>query len=276
MESAVVVPQDGTRGVAVETRGLTRRFGDFTAVDSLDLSVKEGEVFGLLGPNGAGKTTTIKILTTLLPPTSGEAFIEGIDIVKRPSAVRRIVGYVPQMLSADASLTGYENLLIFGKLYEVPLDELKDRARKAIDRMGLSEFGDKLVRTYSGGMVRRLEIAQSALHRPKVLFLDEPTIGLDPLARRTVWDIISALRQEHGTTIFLTTHLMDEADILCDRIGIMNRSKLVALGSPRELKDRAGAETMDDAFIHFTGSSIETGGSYREVQRERQTARRLG
>lgn len=276
MESAVVVPQDGTRGVAVETRGLTRRFGDFTAVDSLDLSVKEGEVFGLLGPNGAGKTTTIKILTTLLPPTSGEAFIEGIDIVKRPSAVRRIVGYVPQMLSADASLTGYENLLIFGKLYEVPLDELKDRARKAIDRMGLSEFGDKLVRTYSGGMVRRLEIAQSALHRPKVLFLDEPTIGLDPLARRTVWDIISALRQEHGTTIFLTTHLMDEADILCDRIGIMNRGKLVALGSPRELKDRAGAETMDDAFIHFTGSSIETGGSYREVQRERQTARRLG
>lgn len=276
MESAVVVPQDGTRGVAVETRGLTRRFGDFTAVDSLDLSVKEGEVFGLLGPNGAGKTTTIKILTTLLPPTSGEAFIEGIDIVKRPSAVRRIVGYVPQMLSADASLTGYENLLIFGKLYEVPLDELKDRARKAIDRMGLSEFGDKLVRTYSGGMVRRLEIAQSALHRPKVLFLDEPTIGLDPLARRTVWDIISALRQEHGTTIFLTTHLMDETDILCDRIGIMNRGKLVALGSPRELKDRAGAETMDDAFIHFTGSSIETGGSYREVQRERQTARRLG
>jgi ABC-2 type transport system ATP-binding protein len=261
---------------AIKAEKLTRRFGEFTAVDSLDLSVENGEVFGLLGPNGAGKTTTIKMLTTLLPPTSGAALIEGIDITRKPAAVRRIVGYVPQLLSADASLTGYENLLIFGKLYEVPPDELKERIREAIDRMGLSEFGDKLVRTYSGGMIRRLEIAQSTLHRPNVLFLDEPTIGLDPLARRAVWEMIADLRREFGTTIFLTTHLMDEADALCDRIGIMHKSRLIALGSPQELKEKAGAGTLDDAFIHFTGRSIETGGNYRDIQRERQTARRLG
>ncbi|MDW5562309.1 MAG: ATP-binding cassette domain-containing protein [Methanomassiliicoccus sp.] len=261
---------------AVKVEGLTRRFGKFTAVESLDLTVHEGEVFGLLGPNGAGKTTTIKMLTTLLPLTSGRAFIEGIDIARRPSSVRRVIGYVPQMLSADASLTGLENLMIFGKLYDVPPDQLRSRAREAIERMGLSEFGDKLVRTYSGGMIRRLEIAQSTLHRPKVLFLDEPTIGLDPLARRAVWEMIAGLRQDYGTTIFLTTHLMDEADALCGRIGIMHKSKLEILGTPKELKDAAGADTLDDAFIHFTGRTIETGGNYRDIQRERQTARRLG
>jgi ABC-2 type transport system ATP-binding protein len=233
-------------------------------------------VFGLLGPNGAGKTTTIKMLTTLLPPTSGHAMVVGLDVAKQAPAVRRMVGYVPQLLSADASLTGYENLIIFGKLYDVPGGELEQRVRQAIDTMGLSEFGDKLVRTYSGGMIRRLEIAQSTLHRPRVLFLDEPTIGLDPLARRAVWEMITTLRREYGTTIFLTTHLMDEADALCDRIGIMHHSKLVVLGSPRELKERAGVSTLDDAFVHFTGNSIETGGNYRDIQRERQTARRLG
>ncbi len=260
---------------AVRTTKLSRHFGDFTAVDSLDLSVDEEEVFGLLGPNGAGKTTSIKMLTTLLPPSSGEATVDGLDVVRQASAVRKVTGYVPQLLSADASLTGYENLLIFGKLYEVPSGELGPRVRKAIEDMGLKEFGDKLVRTYSGGMIRRLEIAQSTLHRPKVLFLDEPTIGLDPLARRAVWEMVDKLRKEYGTTIFLTTHLMDEADALCDRIGIMHRSKLIALGSPKELKDKAGTKTLDDAFIQLTGNTIETGGSFRDVQRERQTARRL-
>jgi ABC-2 type transport system ATP-binding protein len=262
--------------LSVQTDELSRQFGKFTAVDSLDLTVMNGEVFGLLGPNGAGKTTTIKMLTTLLPPTAGHATVDGLDITKQASAVRKVIGYVPQMLSADASLTGYENLLIFGKLYEVPGNELKSRVRQAIDSMGLSEFGDKLVRTYSGGMIRRLEIAQSTLHHPKVLFLDEPTIGLDPLARRAVWEMIAKLRQDYGTTIFLTTHLMDEADALCDRIGIMHKSKLVALGSPKELKEKTGASTLDDAFIHLTGDIIETGGNYRDIQRERQTARRLG
>ncbi|MCX6650717.1 MAG: ATP-binding cassette domain-containing protein [Methanomassiliicoccales archaeon] len=262
--------------LAVQAEGLSRRFGKFIAVDSLDLTVADGEVFGLLGPNGAGKTTTIKMLTTLLPPSSGKALVDGLDVVKQPSAVRRTIGYVPQLLSADASLTGYENLLIFGKLYEVPGKELEERVRRALDYMGLSEFGDKLVRTYSGGMVRRLEIAQSTLHRPRVLFLDEPTIGLDPVARRAVWEMIGDLQREFGTTIFLTTHLMDEADALCHRIGIMHKGKLIALGTPKELKEKAGAANLDDAFIHFTGNTIGTGGNYRDIQRERQTARRLG
>ena len=242
----------------------------------MQLSVKTNEVFGLLGPNGAGKTTTIKMLTTLLPPTSGTATVDGLDVVKRSSEVRKAIGYVPQLLSADASLTGFENLLIFGKLYDVPRSELVPRIRLAIDMMGLTEFGDKLVRTYSGGMIRRLEIAQSTLHRPKVLFLDEPTVGLDPLARHAVWEMIARLRAEFGTTVFLTTHLMEEADVLCDRVGIMHRSKLVALGSPKELKELVGAENLDQVFIHFTGDSIQTGGNYRDIQRERQTARRLG
>jgi len=260
----------------IQTNNLTRVFGKFVAVDSLQLSVEKNEVFGLLGPNGAGKTTTIKMLTTLLPPTSGSASVDGLDVVTRSSDVRSVIGYVPQLLSADASLTGFENLLIFGKLYDVPRSELVPRIRQAIDMMGLTEFGDKLVRTYSGGMIRRLEIAQSTLHRPKVLFLDEPTVGLDPLARHAVWEMIARLRHEFGTTVFLTTHLMDEADLLCDRIGIMHRSKLVALGSPKELKEQVGAESLDEVFIHFTGDSIQTGGNYRDTQRERQTARRLG
>ncbi len=260
----------------VRTEGLTRRFGSFTAVDSLDLDVQEGEIFGLLGPNGAGKTTTIKMLNTLLPPTSGRASVNGLDVVGEASRVRRTIGYVPQLLSAEASITGYENLIIFGKLHDVPRRELEVRARNALRYMGLQEFGDRLVRTYSGGMVRRLEIAQSSLHRPKVLFLDEPTIGLDPVARRAVWEMIRDLRENHGTTIFLTTHFMDEADALCDRIGIMHRGRLIALDSPGELKRRTGAANLDEAFISLTGNTLETNGNVRSIQRDRDTARRLG
>jgi len=264
------------RTMMVRTERLTHRFGDLTAVDSLDLEVAEGEVFGLLGPNGAGKTTTLKMLCTLLPPSAGGAFVAGHDVVREPAAVRREIGYVPQLLSAEASITGYENLLIFGKLHDVPRAELEERARKALERMGLSEFGDRLVRTYSGGMVRRLEIAQSSLHRPKVLFLDEPTIGLDPVARRAVWDMVRGLRETFGTTLFLTTHFMDEADALCDRIGIMHHGRLIALGSPEELKDMTGMSTLDEAFISLTGNALETSGNVRDIQRDRRTARRLG
>ncbi len=260
----------------VRTGSLTRRFGSFTAVDSLDLVVQEKEIFGLLGPNGAGKTTTIKMLNTLLPPSSGRAYVNDLDVSQDPSKVRKAIGYVPQLLSAEASITGYENLIIFGKLHDVPRKDLEDRARKALEYMGLDEFGDKLVRTYSGGMVRRLEIAQSSLHHPKVLFLDEPTIGLDPVARRAVWDMIRDLRTNFGTTIFLTTHFMDEADALCDRIGIMHHGKLIALGSPEELKDRTGTTNLDEAFIALTGNTLETNGNVRDIQRDRNTARRLG
>lgn len=260
----------------VRTEKLTRRFDGFTAVDSLDLEVEDGEMFGLLGPNGAGKTTTIKMLNTLLPPTSGRAFVNGLDVVRDPSKVRASIGYVPQLLSAEASVTGYENLLIFGKLHDVPRKELEERARKALEYMGLEEFGDKLVRTYSGGMVRRLEIAQSSLHHPKLLFLDEPTIGLDPVARRAVWEMVKDLREKYGTTIFLTTHFMDEADALCDRIGIMNRGRLISLGSPAELKRNTGTDNLDEAFIKLSGNVLETTGNVRDIQRDRDTARRLG
>jgi ABC-2 type transport system ATP-binding protein len=262
----------------IETVELTRRFGELTAVDSLTISVQLGEVFGLLGPNGAGKTTAIKMLTTLLRPTSGEARIAGFSITKNGVDVRRIIGYVPQLLSADSTLTGYENLMVFAKLYDIPRAERKSRVMEALSFMGLQEVANKLVRTYSGGMIRRLEIIQSILHRPRVLFLDEPTVGLDPLARKALWEHINKLRVEYGTTIFLTTHLMEEADRLCSRVAIMHRGKLVALGASAELKASIGVDnaTLDDVFIHFTGDVLESGGSYRETSRTRRTVRRLG
>lgn len=262
----------------LETKELTRRFGMFTAVDSLTISSEPGEVLGLVGPNGAGKTTVIKMLTTLLPPTSGTATVAGFDIVRRGPDVRRNIGYVPQLLSADGALTGRENLLIFAKLYDVPHSERKGRVLGALAFMGLTDVADRLVRTYSGGMIRRLEIAEAVLHRPKVLFLDEPTVGLDPVARKTVWDHILELRAEYGTTIVLTTHYMDEADRLCDRVAIMHLGKMVAIGSPAELKAAVGGEevTLDDVFIHYAGSVLESGGEYGETSRTRRTAQRLG
>jgi ABC-2 type transport system ATP-binding protein len=248
------------------------------AVDALTLTVEAGEVFGLVGPNGAGKTTVMKMLTTLLPPTSGTALVAGFDIVRKAANVRRSVGYVPQMLSADGGLTGYENLLLFAKLYDIPRRERQARVRGALAFMGLDEAADRLVRNYSGGMIRRLEVAQAMLHRPPVLFLDEPTVGLDPVARRAVWERISALGTEYGTTILLTTHYMEEADSLCDRVAIMHRGKVVALGTPAALKASVGGDgaTMEDVFTHYTGGVLESGGSYRETARTRRTVRRLG
>jgi ABC-2 type transport system ATP-binding protein len=262
----------------LETISLTRRFGTLTAVDALTVSVNAGEVFGLLGPNGAGKTTVIKMLTTLLPPTSGQAVVAGFDIARQAASVRRMIGYVPQALSVDGSLTGYENLLIFAKLYDIPHGERENRLRDALAFMGLSDAADKLVRLYSGGMIRRLEIAQSTLHRPPVLFLDEPTIGLDPLARKAVWDHVERLRDDYGTTIVLTTHYMEEADSLCSRVAIMHLGKVVVIGTPAELKASIGGadKTLDDVFVHYAGDSLESGGSYRETSNERRTAKRLG
>jgi ABC-2 type transport system ATP-binding protein len=263
----------------LETRALTRTFGKLTAVNALSINVEPGEVFGLLGPNGAGKTTAIKMLTTLLPPTSGDAWIADLSITRQPAGVRRLIGYVPQALSADGTLTGYENLLIFAKLYDIPRAEREARLRFALSFMGLSEAADKLVRTYSGGMIRRLEIAQSMLHRPRLLFLDEPTVGLDPAARRAVWEHILELRDTYGTTILLTTHLMEEADNLCRRVAIMHQGTIAALGTPAELKAAIGGNgaTLDDVFMHYTGNTLDDrGGSYRDTSRARRTARRLG
>lgn len=262
----------------LETKGLSRRFGTLMAVDALNLAVETGEVFGLLGPNGAGKTTTIKMLTTLLPPSAGNARVAGFDIARQAADVRRVIGYVPQMLSADGALTGYENLLIFAKLYDIPRAERESRVRNALAFMGLTDAADKLVRDYSGGMIRRLEIAQSMLHRPRLLFLDEPTVGLDPLARKAVWDHIERLRADYGTTIILTTHLMEEADSLCSRVAIMHLGKVAAIGSPAELKASLGGNgvTLDDVFVHYAGDSLDAGGGYRETARTRRTAQRLG
>jgi len=239
---------------------LTRCYGTLTAVDALSISVEPGEVFGLLGPNGAGKTTAIKMLTTLLPPTSGDARVVGYSITHQAPEVRRVIGYVPQMLSADGSLSGYENLLIFAKLYDLPRGEREERVREALEFMQLTDVGDRLVRTYSGGMIRRLEIAQSMLHRPRLLFLDEPTVGLDPSARRAVWAHVKQMSVEYGMTIFLTTHLMEEADSLCKRVAIMHLGKIAALGTPTELKGSIGQEnaTLDDVFIHYAGQELST------------------
>jgi ABC-2 type transport system ATP-binding protein len=248
-----------------------------TAVDELTISIEAGDIFGLVGPNGAGKTTVIKMLTTLLPPTAGNASIDGHDITHEAAKVRRVIGYVPQLISADGALTGYENLLIFSKLYDIPRRERKQRIHEVLDFMGLSDFSDKLVRTYSGGMIRRLEIAQAMLHRPKVLFLDEPTVGLDPVARNVVWQHVKQLRTDYGTTIFLTTHYMDEADLLCARLAIMHLGKVAAIGSPSELKDSVGVGvTLDDVFAYYSGAEVDSTGGYRETTRVRRVARRVG
>ncbi len=262
----------------LETHALTRRFGKLTAVDALSIAVERGEVFGLLGPNGAGKTTVIKMLTTLLPPTSGTASVSGLDITRDAASVRRLIGYVPQALSVDGSLTAYENLLIFAKLYDVPSGERKRRIHNALEFMELTEAADKLVRQYSGGMIRRLEIAQSTLHRPPLLFLDEPTVGLDPIARKGVWQHIEQLRADDETTVFLTTHSMEEAESLCGRVAIMHRGKIVIIDTPERLKASIGVDgaTLGDVFIHYAGDTLDSGGSYVETSRGRRTARRYG
>jgi len=265
-------------GAILSAKSLTRRYGELTAVNALDLDVRPGEVFGLLGPNGAGKTTVIKMLTTLLPPSGGTAAVAGFDIVRQPGRVRRVIGYVPQLLSADGALTGRENLEMFARLYDIPRAERKERILNALEFMDLGDVQDRLVRTYSGGMIRRLEIAQSMLHRPPVLFLDEPTVGLDPVARHAVWERIAQLRAGFGTTILLTTHYMDEAEHLCDRVAFMHLGKVTAIGTPADLKASIGVAgaTLDDVFEHYTGGSLEEGGSYSDTVRTRRNVRRLG
>jgi len=262
----------------IEVIDLVKSFGDHKAVDEVSFSVNQGEVFGLLGPNGAGKSTIIKILTTLLPLTSGRASVVGFDVTKQAMSVRRRIGYVPQALSADGTLTGYENLMVFAKLYDLPHLTRDSKVRQVLSLMGLEEAADKMVRTYSGGMIRRLEVGQAMLHQPLVLFLDEPTVGLDPVARKAVWEHLTQLRQQTGMTICLTTHYMEEADSLCDRIAILHLGHTMALGSPDELKVASGLSdaTLDDVFAFYTGNTLESGGSYRDTARTRRTARRLG
>jgi ABC-2 type transport system ATP-binding protein len=246
-------------------------------VADVSIGVRHGEIFGLLGPNGAGKSTMVKMLTTLLPPSGGSARVAGFDVVAQASEVRRHIGYVPQLVSADGGLTGRENLTLSAKLYRIPRKERLRRIDEVLSFMELDAVADQLVRTYSGGMIRRLELAQAMLHRPVVLFLDEPTIGLDPVARLAVWERLRDLKGESGTTILLTTHDMEEADALCDRLAVMHQGSVVLLGEPDELRASIGPEaTLADVFIRSVGGSIDEGGTYRDTSRLRSAVRRRG
>jgi ABC-2 type transport system ATP-binding protein len=264
-------------GPSLSLSGLRKTFGIVVAVDHLDLEVVRGECFGLLGPNGAGKSTTIKMLTTLLDPTSGTACVAGHDIVKAPAAVRRSIGYVPQLVSADGALTGYENLNLSARLYGISRAERKPRIEEALKFMGLEDASRRLVKTYSGGMIRRLEVAQAMLHRPAVLFLDEPTVGLDPVARQNVRDRLLELRRDFDMTVLISTHAMDEADELCDELAILHLGKVAAVGNPADLKAAVAPDaTLEDVFVHFAGATIQQEGNYRDIRQTRSTARRLG
>jgi len=229
---------------AVIVQDLVKEYPRVKALDGVSFSVDKGEIFGLLGPNGAGKTTMIRVLLTLIKPTSGKTLIYDIDTARNSQEVRSICGYVPQDVSADGDLTAYENVLIYSKLYAMPRKERKERINQVLEYLELTNRANDMVNTFSGGMMRRLEIAQALVNRPRVLFLDEPSIGLDPNARRIIWDLIKKLRNEFGTTIFMTTHDMNEADVLCDRIGIMNRGHLATLDKPSELKSSVGGDII--------------------------------
>ena len=220
----------------VEVESLTKRFGDFCAVDALTFSVEHGEIFGLLGPNGAGKSTLIRMLTTLVPPTSGTAHVVGFDVVRNPNDVRQSIGVIPQAMTSDLDLSAEENMSIFAKLYGIPRDKLRRTIKELLKAVDLEQWADKPVKMFSGGMRRRLEIARGLVHEPKIFFLDEPTTGLDPVSRVAVWEMLARLKQERDLTILVTTHYMDEADKLCDRIAIVDHGKLVALDSPLKLK----------------------------------------
>jgi len=318
---------------------LTKIYPKVKAVDKVSFTVEPGEIFGLLGPNGAGKTTTIRLLLTLIKPTEGQINVLGINALTHSGKVRQLAGYVPQDVSVDGELTGFENILMYSKLYGIPSRGRKEAIDEILGYLDLKDRAKDMASTYSGGMMRRLEIAQALVNRPKLLFLDEPTIGLDPGVKRVIWGLIKRLRQEFGTVVFINTHDMNEADVLCDRIGIMDKGKLVTIGSPTQLKTSVGGDvltlasktpgftkkvkelgysaitespdgqidllvsngekliphlieslnasgievdavslkkpTLDDVFLKYTGTRIETGESWTETRRTRRTFRRM-
>jgi ABC-2 type transport system ATP-binding protein len=268
-----------TAPLAVRGTRVRHRFGHTVAVDGVDLDVAAGTVFGLLGPNGAGKTTTLRMITTLLPAPIGAIEVFGVDVARHKLGVRRLIGYVPQQLSADAALTGRENVALFARLFDVPRARRRRIVAAALDSVGLAEVADRTAGTYSGGMIRRLELAQALVNAPRLLVLDEPTIGLDPIGRAEVWDRIVDVRASTGMTVLVTTHYMDEADQHCDRIALMHRGRIRALGTPAELKTGVGPDaTLDDVFRAATGDELgsDAGERMRDVRATRRTARRLG
>ncbi len=267
---------------AVLVDDLIVRFGELEAVGGVSFAVAPGEVFGLLGPNGAGKTTTIRVLTTLLAPSEGRALVAGHDVHSDSLAVRASIGYIPQAISVDGALTAYENLDFYGRVTGVPGRERRERVAEAIETMELAPMLDRLARTLSGGMLRRLEIATALLNRPAVLFLDEPTVGLDPTARRMVWERLDALVAQAHTTIVVTTHLMEEAEQHCDRLAVIDHGRLVEQGEPGELLERHATESLEEVFIAVTGRAIDEDahddeeGRLSDVRAQRRVARRLG
>ncbi len=263
---------------AVSIEELVVRFEEVEAVAGVSFVVAPGEVFGLLGPNGAGKTTTIRVLTTLLAPSAGRARVAGFDVREQSLQVRASIGYVPQAISVDGALTARENLDFYARVTGVPGGERRARIEQAIEEMDLEEMLDRLARTLSGGMLRRLEIASALLNRPAVLFLDEPTVGLDPTARRVVWERLVELREQAGTTILFTTHVMEEAERYGERLAIMDEGRLVEQGTPAELCGRHGVESLEEVFMTVTGRRIDEHheGRLRDARAQRRVARRLG
>ena len=240
----------------IKVKNLTKRFGEMTAVNDISFEVSAGEVFAFLGPNGAGKTTTIKMLTTLLRPTQGELQIDGLDPATHQNEVRKRFGIVFQDPSLDQDLTAQENMDIHGALYHVPRKAVRERSESLLKTFELWDRKDSLVKTFSGGMKRRLEIARGFLHTPKILFLDEPTQGLDPQSRNQMWTQVKNLNQSEQVTVFLTTHYMDEADRVANRIAIMDHGKIVATGSSQELKEQTKTASLEEAFLALTGTTI--------------------
>ncbi len=253
----------------ISASGVTKKFGDFTAVNDVSFEVQRGEILAFLGPNGAGKTTTIKMLTTLLKPTSGHVSLDGHDPAHEQSAARRTFGIVFQDPSLDDELTAMENMQLHAVLYSVPSDIRKTRIEELLRFVDLWDRKDSLVKEFSGGMKRRLEIARSLLHHPKVLFLDEPTIGLDPQTRNHLWDYVQKLNREEGITVFLTTHYMEEAEKVAGRIAIIDHGKIMTIGSSEELKKQTTTATLEEAFLALTGNAIrEEGASSADTMRQ--------
>jgi ABC-2 type transport system ATP-binding protein len=252
---------------AIEVENITKCFGEFCAVKGLSFTVEAGEIFGLLGPNGAGKSTLIRMLTTLLVPTSGTARVLGFDVAQQPNRVRQIIGVIPQAMTTDLDLSAEENMLIFAKLYGVPRERRKRIIHDLLEAVELAQWADKPVKNLSGGMRRRLEIARGLVHEPKVFFLDEPTTGLDPVSRVAVWEMLVRLKQERDLTILMTTHYMDEADKLCGRVAIVDHGKLVAMDSPARLKASIpGKNILEASFSHVPEGWQKTLESLAEVQ----------
>jgi ABC-2 type transport system ATP-binding protein len=240
---------------AIQINNLFKRFGDVTAVDGLSLNIKEGEIFGLLGPNGAGKSTTINILSGILQPTSGSAFVGGYDITVDPDNVKRLIGVCPQHSAYYKYLTGRENIKLFGDLHGMPKALIKERSAHLIEKIGLEEAADRKSSSYSGGMARRINLAMALINDPDIAFLDEPTVGMDPQSRRATWGFIEEFRQS-GKTVILTTHYIEEAEELTDRVGIIDNGMLIALDTPQALMEVNGGDNLEDVFIGLTGRKI--------------------